>query len=174
MRSHPPDRSVPKRAQTQPTGQKQDTTISHTQSQATPAHPPIQPKVSHPVAIVESMRTKTCFHVPVAVAGVEVIACSSCCEVEWLRANRPIDPDEGMAAIFGDFELVATLPALAAPSPEVLLYRPSGKGQRDRLRSFPAEVWLRATPELWLSHDGDHLLLAPTDPLMFHNLTRGA
>lgn len=119
------------------------------------------------------MDTTTCLHVAVSVAGLDVMACGNCTEVGWARGGRSLDPDEGMAALFGDFDLVEALPALAAPSPEVLLYRPGRPGQRRRLEAFPQEVWLRATPDLWMSHDGDHLLLAPSNPLTFENL-RGA
>lgn len=115
-----------------------------------------------------------CLHVAVEVAGLEVVACDSCRSVEWYRGGSGLDPMEGMAALFGDFDLVGALPAIFAPSNEVLLYRPGSTRQRGRLEAFPVESWLRATPDLWMSHDGEHLVLAPTDPLMFNNLTQGA
>jgi hypothetical protein len=115
-----------------------------------------------------------CLHQAVCVGGLEVVACDACRTIEWYRGGRGIDPMEGMAALFGDFDLVGSLPAVFAPSTEVLLYRPGSRHQRQRFDPFPRESWLRATPDLWMSHDGEHLVLAPTDPLTFTNLTRGA
>lgn len=120
------------------------------------------------------MKTETCLHEPVAVAGIEVISCGECGEVGWFRKGQWLDPAEGMAALFGQYDLVARLEALSAPAAEVLLYRPPGGTWRAHLDVFEKNVWLEAAPNLWLSHDGQHLLLAPTDPVHFENLTRGA
>ncbi|MDP8958333.1 MAG: hypothetical protein M3N51_03830, partial [Actinomycetota bacterium] len=78
-----------------------------------------------------------------------------------------------LARLFGEFDLVGRLPALRAPAPEVLVYRPPNRRAASRLAAFPRLSWLEAAPDLWLSHDGDHLLLAPIDPLLLQNLTRG-
>lgn len=120
------------------------------------------------------MKTDTCLHIPVAVAGIEVVSCGECSEIGWYRRGQWLDPAEGMATLFGQFDLVATLDALSAPAPEVLLYRPPSGRVRAHLEVFAENVWLEAAPNLWLSHDGEHLLLAPTDPIHFENLTRGA
>lgn len=88
--------------------------------------------------------------------------------------TRPLDPSEGMATLFGNFELVGLLPAVRAPGDEVLMYRAPGRKGRGSLEAFPAHVWLRVDENLWLSHDGENLLLAPTTPLLMENLTRGA
>jgi len=53
----------------------------------------------------------------------------------------------------------------------VLVYEPSGRG-RVRMTAFPAHEWLEAIPGLWFTHDGRHLLLSPSDPLVAENLTR--
>jgi hypothetical protein len=79
-----------------------------------------------------------------------------------------------MAALFGNFRLVARLPAVHAPGQEVLTYRAPGRKTRAYLDAFPAHVWLQVDTNLWLSHDGEHLLLVPTTPLLMENLTRGA
>ena len=120
------------------------------------------------------METRTCRHVPVAVADVEVISCAECGEVTWYRGGQWLDPAEGMAAVFGQYDLVGRLEALSAPAPEVLLYRPPSGRWRAHLDAFSRRVWLEAADDLWLSHDGEHLLLAPADPLHRENLTRGA
>ncbi len=120
------------------------------------------------------MKTDTCTHVPAAIGGIEVISCADCGEVGWFRDGQWLDPAEGMAALFGEYDLVARLEALSAPAPEVLLYRPPSGRWRAHLEVFPKHVWLEAGPDLFLSHDGEHLLLAPIDRLYFDNLTRGA
>ncbi len=119
------------------------------------------------------MRTTTtrCLHRPVAVAGLEVIACAACGTVEWHGAVRALDPVEGMAALFGRFLLVGRLPAVRAPGSEVLMYRAPRRKERANLNAFPANVWLQVDTSLWLSHDGEHLLLVPTTPLLMENLT---
>lgn len=106
-------------------------------------------------------------------AGIEVVACARCGTVEWSGPTRSLDPAEGMAALFGNFRLVGRLPAVQAPGREVLMYRAPGKA-RAHLEAFPAHVWLHADTNLWLSHDGEHLLLVPTTPLLMENLIRGA
>ena len=120
------------------------------------------------------MKTDTCFHVPVPVAGIEVISCGECGEIGWFQNGQWLDPAEGMAMLFGQFDLVGRLEALSAPAPQVLLYSPPSGRWRAHLDVFDENVWLEAAPNLWLSHDGQHLLLAPTDPIHFENLTQGA
>lgn len=115
-----------------------------------------------------------CTHTPAVVAGTEVVACADCGEVAWFRDGRWLDPAEGMAALFGEYDLVGRLEALSAPAAEVLLYRPPSKRWRSHLEAFPKHVWLEASPDLFLSHDGEHLLLAPLSHVYFDNLTRGA
>ena len=120
------------------------------------------------------MKTDTCLHVPVPVAGIEVISCGDCGEIGWFQKGEWLDPAEGMAMLFGQFDLVGRLEALSAPAPQVLLYSPPSGRWRAHLDVFDENVWLEAAPNLWLSHDGQHLLLAPTDPIHFENLTQGA
>jgi hypothetical protein len=79
-----------------------------------------------------------------------------------------------MAALFGNFRLVGRLPALHGPGEEVLMYRPPNRRSRENLDVFPAHVWLQVDINLWLTHDGEHLLLVPTTTLLMDNLTRGA
>ncbi len=111
---------------------------------------------------------------PMTVAGIEVVSCATCGEVSWYRRGQWLDPAEGMAALFGQYDLVGRLEALSAPAPEVLLYAPPSGRWRAHLDAFPKQVWLEAAPGLWLSHDQVHLLLAPADPIHLDNLTRGA
>ncbi len=120
------------------------------------------------------MKTDTCTHIPVAAGGIEVISCADCGEVSWFRKGQWLDPAEGMAALFGEYDLIGRLEALSAPAPEVLLYHPPSGRWRANLDVFPKHVWLEAGPDLFLSHDGEHLLLAPIDRLYFDNLTQGA
>lgn len=102
-----------------------------------------------------------------------VVACPACGVLEFFGPVGLLDRAEGVAALFGNFELVDTLPAVGAPGTRVLAYRPSGL-RRSALDLFPLGVWLRAGPELWLASDGTCLLLSTDSPLMVSNLTRGA
>jgi hypothetical protein len=123
---------------------------------------------------MQTMNMSPCVHRPVQVGRIEVVACPSCETVEWFRDGIPCSPDEGMAGLVGDFDLVGSLPALAAPANDVLLYKPPSRAARRRLEVFEPHMWWRVTPALWMCHDGEALLLAPTDPVLAHNLTHGA
>jgi hypothetical protein len=121
------------------------------------------------------MDTNTwCEHKPVWVGRVAVAACEDCGQVDWFSDQGPVDPAEAMAALFGSYDLVGSIPALGAPSPDVLVYAPPSTRKRANLGALPAKVWLKAGPHLWMSTDGEVLLLAPTQRLLFENLTRGA
>lgn len=116
----------------------------------------------------------TCEHKPVWVGRIAVAACADCGRVDWLSTEGPIDPAEALAALFGSYDLVATLDALGAPAPQVLAYAPPSQRKRSHLDALPRRVWLKAGPHLWLSHDGEVLVLATRQPLQFENMTRGA
>ncbi|MDH3539778.1 MAG: hypothetical protein OEP52_07280 [Acidimicrobiia bacterium] len=120
------------------------------------------------------MKTITCNHSSVVIAGIEIMSCDECGDVVWYLAGERLDPAEGMARLFGQYDLVGRLDSLSAPAPEVLLYRPPNGRWRTHLAAFPKHVWLEAAPDLWLSHDEEHLLLAPANPIHLENLTRGA
>ena len=98
-------------------------------------------------------------------------ACESCAVVEWASIAGPVDPAEAMAALFGNFEMVGELDALGAPAPRVIAYRPPSNRKRANLDAFPRRIWLRASPDLWMSHDGERLLLAPTRQIVYEDLT---
>jgi hypothetical protein len=115
-----------------------------------------------------------CEHKPVWMGRIAVTACADCGRVEWMSSTGPVDPAEAMAALFGSYELMGPLDALGAPSPEVLAYRPPSSRKRANLGAFPPKAWLKVGPHLWMSHDGEVLLLAPTRRLVFDNLMRGA
>ena len=120
------------------------------------------------------MKTETCIHNRIAVAGLEIVSCEDCASVAWYRGDEWLDPAEGMAELFGQYDLVGRLDSLSAPAPEVLLYRPPNRRWRSHLDAFPKHAWMEAAPDLWLSHDEEHLLLAPANPIHLENLTRGA
>jgi hypothetical protein len=119
-------------------------------------------------------QSELCEHKPVWVGRIAVAACAHCRQVEWLSDSGPIDPAEAIAALFGSYDLVGPLDALGAPTPRVLAYAPPSHRKRKNLEALPKRVWLQAGPRLWMSHDGEVLLLAPTQPMLFENLTRGA
>ncbi len=126
-------------------------------TRAGPVAPGEAENVSHPRATMNDMTN-----------GIEVSWEGD--EVTFAREGRALDPAEGMAALFGRFELLAKLQAVRSPGPEVLVYRPPTPRARRRLDLFPAHTWLHAERGLWLTHDGEHLLLAPTDPVMAGNM----
>ncbi len=99
------------------------------------------------------------------------MACTGCGEVLWLSGPDLLDPDVGMARLFGEFDLLGSIEAVAAPSRRVLVYEPPSRRARGRLAAFPAHHWLQVSPALWLATDGERLLLAPTDPLLAENLS---
>ncbi|HUF14275.1 MAG TPA: hypothetical protein VMQ46_00105 [Acidimicrobiia bacterium] len=115
-----------------------------------------------------------CEHKPVWVGRVAVAACEDCGRVDWLSDQGPVDPSEALAALFGSYDLVGSMPALGAPSPEVLVYAPPSARKRRNLDALPQRAWLKAGPHLWMSTDGEVLLLSTTQRLLFENLTRGA
>lgn len=118
--------------------------------------------------------TAWCEHKPVWIGSIAVAACEDCGQVDWLSAAGPVDPAEAMAALFGNYDLIGSLEALGSPSPQVLAYAPPSPRKRKNLEAFPRKVWLKAGPHLWMSHDGEVLLLSTTQRLLFENLTRGA
>ncbi len=113
-------------------------------------------------------------HKPIAVAGLMVSACARCRQVDWLDGDVEVDPSEGMATLFGSYEIIGSLDALGSPAPEVLVYRAPTIKKRRNLTAFPKGHWVKVTPDLWLTHDGEKLLLATNHRLLFENLTQGA
>jgi hypothetical protein len=115
-----------------------------------------------------------CEHKPVWVDEVAVSACGDCQRVDWFGADGKVDAAEAVAALFGSFDLIGPMEALGAPSSRVLAYKAPNSRKRRNLDALPKGMWLKVGPYLWLAHDGQVLLLATTQPLMFENLTRGA
>ena len=99
-----------------------------------------------------------------------MVACAECQTVDWWDAGGLVDPTTALQQLFGELELEGTLAALRAPAPEVLVYRAGGRKARRTLEIFPRRVWLRAHPGLWMSHDGERLLLAPVDRTLVSKL----
>ena len=102
-----------------------------------------------------------------------VLACGSCGVLQFFGKTGLLDPAEGVAALFGSYDLIGPLPAVGAPAPDVLAYRPP-LTKRGALALLPVREWLRVSEELWIASGGDVLLLATTNRLMVDNLTRGA
>jgi len=95
-----------------------------------------------------------------------VAACGTCAEVSWFQDGHGLEPEAGVARLFGEFKLVGSLPGISGPARSVHLYAPPSRAALARLRAFPAKVWLQAAPDLWMSHDGHHLALAATPSRM--------
>lgn len=106
-----------------------------------------------------------CTHVLCYVtADVQLAACADCGTLDWFRHGAAIPAFDGMAEVFGMFDLVATLPGVSAPGPEVMLYKAPRGISRDLLKALPARTWMEAAPGLAISHDGRHLLVSPMTP----------
>lgn len=136
---------------------------------------PTRGKVSYLLpSLIPMDHKKWCEHKPVWVGRIAVTACEDCGQVDWLSDHGPIDPAEAMAALFGSFDLVGSMKALGAPSPEVLVYAPPAARKRRHLDALPRRVWLKAGSQLWMSTDGEVLLLSTTQRLLHENLIRGA
>ena len=120
------------------------------------------------------MKPERCDHKPTWLGRVSVTACADCGLVGWLSDTGSIDPTEGLAYLFGSYDLIAHLDALGAPAPTVLAYSAPSVRKGKHLAAFPKRVWLSVAPNLWLSHDGETLLLATNHKLLLENLTRGA
>lgn len=117
---------------------------------------------------------KWCEHKPTWVGRIAVAACEECGRVDWFSDEGPVDHAEALAALFGSYDLVGPMQALGAPSRQVLVYSPPSARKRRHLDALPRGAWLKAGPQLWMSTDGEVLLLATTQRLLFENLTRGA
>lgn len=121
------------------------------------------------------MRTiSRCDHDPATVGGLTVIACADCGEVSFSDAAGFVTRRNGLARLFGQFDLVGSLPGLGAPGRQVLLYRPPDRRTAAALRAWPSRTWLEGDDGLWVSHDGQHLLLAHDAPWVTHHLLDGA
>ena len=128
--------------------------------------------MSYPSRTLSGMsENRGCEHKPVWVGRIAVAACEDCGQVDWLSNEGPVDHAEAMAALFGSYDLAGTMEALGAPSSEVLVYTPPSARKRRHLDALPRRAWLKAGPRLWMSTDGEVLLLATTQRLMFENLT---
>lgn len=102
-----------------------------------------------------------------------VVACGSCGVLQFFGKTGPLDPAEGVAALFGSYDLIGPLPAVGAPARDVLAYRPPLR-KRGALGLLPLGEWLGVSEELWIASGGDVLLLATSNRLVVDNLTRGA
>jgi hypothetical protein len=102
----------------------------------------------------------TCDHRPVRRSGIDVVACAHCGEVAFRDSQGPVAAHAALGRLFGSYDLVTTLPAVHAPGDDIMLYRPPRRTLRSHLDAFAPRTWFSVDDGLWLSHDGDHLLLA--------------
>lgn len=97
----------------------------------------------------------------VKLGNVEVAFCEPCDLLEWTRNGKPIDPQEGVAQAFGDFDIVAAIDAVGAPARQVLVTAPTTPEGQRLIDQLPEGYWLEAMPSLWMS-PGDQVLLLAT------------
>lgn len=109
-----------------------------------------------------SRHLPACTHIVTTVTrDIEIAACGTCGTIDWFRRGEPIAPFDGMAEVFGMFDLVATLPGVSSPGRDVLLYKAPRGASRSLLEALPRRTWLEAAPGIAVSHDGRHLLVSP-------------
>lgn len=114
----------------------------------------------------------TCLHERLTVGVYLLDVCPGSGEAAWLDDGDVVDPAEALARLFGNFDLRTAMPGLDAPGDTVLVYSPDGRRGRAAMRSLPACRWIEGAPGLWLTHDGEHLLMSPVDRLLTENLIR--
>ena len=101
-------------------------------------------------------------------AGVAVTICADCPRVRFEDLHGEVRPTVALARLFGEFDLVGGLAAVAAPGREVLMYRAPDGLVRAALRVLDPHRWYRADEYLWVSHDENHLLFSHNDPVVTH------
>ena len=112
----------------------------------------------------------TCHASPTPVGPVYLTSCPSCHAYSWTNKHGgELDPAQGMAAAYGAFDLVTALASVGAPGGIALVYRVPRR-LRNRLDALTMGVWTEIHPDLFATHDGMSLLLAPTDPSLSANL----
>ena len=105
----------------------------------------------------------TCQASPTPVGPVNLTICPSCHAYSWTNKHGlGLDPAEGMAAAYGGFDLVNALASIGAPGGIALVYRVPRR-LRNRLDALTMGVWTEIHPDLFATHDGTSLLLAPAD-----------
>ncbi len=114
-----------------------------------------------------------CMHERIDVAGLTLDLCPDTAEAHWLSSDlESLEPADALALLFGSFDLKASLAGLDAPGEAVLIYRPDSRRGKQAMRSLPFRRWIHAAPGLWLTQDGDHLLMSPEDALLAENLSK--
>lgn len=108
----------------------------------------------------------------VAIDGFVATWCPDSLEITWTIQDDQVDPAMALARLFGNFELVAALPGVAAPGPTVFVYKTRDRSRRAAMRELPPNMWLCAAPGLWISHDGQVLSMSPDDPVLAANLMK--
>jgi len=101
-------------------------------------------------------------------AGLSVQTCDHCLNVSFTDSQGRVMPTVALARLFGDFDLVGGLAAVGAPGREVLMYRAPDRLANAALRVLEPHRWFRADENLWISHDGDHLLFSHDHPSVSH------
>ena len=77
-----------------------------------------------------------------------------------------VSPIVALGRLFGEFDLVGGLDAVRAPGREVLMYRAGDLLSAAALRVIEPNEWFCADQELWICHDGAHLLFAHDHPMV--------
>lgn len=124
------------------------------------------------VSDLDSDARVTCMHERLRVGNFILDLCPDSSECIWFDGDELLDPAEALAVLFGSFDLRASIPGLDAPGEAVLVYQPDTRRGKYAMRSLPQHRWVQAAPRLWLTHDGERMLMSPVDRLLAENLTR--
>jgi hypothetical protein len=92
-----------------------------------------------------------------AFSHLRAAACPECDVVVWWNAETRLPAWDGLTMGIGEAAVIDRIPAISAPSDEVVVCRtPSGF----RLGWLPRHRWVEAAPGVFLARSGRYLLLS--------------
>ena len=92
-----------------------------------------------------------------AFAHLRAVACPECDVVVWWNGEQRLPAWDGLTMGIGQATIIDRMPAISAPSEEVVVCRtPSGF----RLGWLPRHRWVEAAPGVFLARSGRYLLLS--------------
>jgi hypothetical protein len=90
-------------------------------------------------------------------SNLRATACPDCAVVVWWDGDARLEAWDALMASIGQATIIDRMPAVSAPSDEVVVCRtPTGF----RVGWLPLHRWVEAAPGLFLARAGRHLLLS--------------
>ena len=90
-------------------------------------------------------------------AHLRAAACPECDVVVWWNGEQRLPAWDGLTMGIGQATIIDRMPAISAPSEEVVVCRTPGGF---RLGWLPRHRWVEAAPEVFLARSGRYLLLS--------------